>query len=132
MEKQKNQRYIGDLRIKDAREENGKVHVELEDGSTQVMRIDVFKSVATKDKKDKTDATYLRIYPVSEAILQILLEYDFKLRDWDFLVSVLKMSIDDFTERVQTKKFGKHKDEWTFGFINEILTDTGDGGKNEK
>ena len=62
-----------------------------------------------------------RIVPLTENILKLMLEADFKLEDYEYLTMKLKASIDMAVNAAEAHLFGKEIYKLTFKDIDNIL-----------
>jgi len=99
-----------------------KVKVEFDDETSYIYPEEALEDIVTQDKKDATELRDLRVNPVIEKVLTILVESELTLPEIDYAMGPkLRGSIDDARERANKILLGKENYQVNLMDIEKIL-----------
>lgn len=120
------ERFIGSSKvIKDESRENGFIHYETEDGRSGLVKPDQFNNMVRKVAYDDQLVMVYKWQPVTAKVLQIMLDYDVPMADYNFIVKQISQSIVENYEKATSKLYKRQlTDHVRFSQIDEVLKTT--------
>jgi len=126
-------KYIGQKKITEYNEMEGKVQFTLDDGSGDIVTKDQFDSIV---KDEKYDDGMVRVFKWNKAVSQImkvLLENDMRLIEKDFVMGRVDTTIVENYRTASAKLFGaKDENLISLSQINKVLIGKGNDMIKEK
>ena len=94
-------RFVGTQRIENQVEDGDYVVLTFKDGSSSRLSKKMFSISATRESTDLTNLWERQLSPVVKDILQTLLDWDVQLGQLDYLLNLLKTSIEHNNSKAQ-------------------------------
>lgn len=117
-------RFYGPVRIEkespDAENENYVV-LDLKDGTSVRVTKKMLEASRTREATDLTSLWDRQLAPVVKEMLQTLLDWDVKTDQLDYLVNMLKSSIEHNFQNAQEVLWGTKKHERTMSDVDRVL-----------
>lgn len=114
-------RFVGTQRIENQVEDGDYVVLTFKDGSSSRLSKKMFSISATRESTDLTNLWERQLSPVVKDILQTLLDWDVQLGQLDYLLNLLKTSIEHNNSKAQAILWNKKLDERTISDIDRVL-----------
>jgi len=110
--------YYGDKEIK----QTLKNKIIFKDGAEELVSPKMLKYVITTKKSDLTELRDLRVKPVVEALLEVLLEWDIKTSELDYTWSLLITSLNDNLKAADECLWGVDNENKNMSIIDKVLS----------
>lgn len=120
--------YIGDKKIKNIEEIDGKVKVVFEDDSKTTLSRKMYDISLSLDISDATQLQERRVVAVQGEVMKIFLDWDVKLVDLQKLIQWSANFIQQKHEFADEKLWGNNYLERTIGDLERVLTEKADTG----
>lgn len=120
-------KYYGNLEVKSQAEKDNQVVLELSDGTTETLSKKMSAVVLTDEplKGALTELREIRLKPVVEEILKVLLEWDIKpfdpMNELEYAMQLVKMSFVHSLDKANDKLWKKEKGNISFSDVNNVL-----------
>lgn len=117
-------RFIGDKRIVDELEDGDFVVVTFKDGTSERMTKKMLELSRTRESTDLTTLWDRQLGAVTQDILQVMLDWNIKLGQLDYLFNLLKSSLEHNNEKAGNILWGKATAERSMVDVDEVLQST--------
>jgi len=115
-------RFYGDKRIETATEEGEFVILNFSDSTLKIPK-KLFDVSVHKEPLNATELWDRQLSPVTKETLELWLSWDLKLEQLDYLINLLKSSIEHNLERAGDKLWQKKLRDRRLSDVNNILLD---------
>ena len=122
--------YVGDKKIKNQQETDGRVRVTFEDDSTVTLTQKMFNASVSAEPLDATKLQERRVVAVQVEFMQLLLDWDMKLSDTPALLQWSANYLDQKHEFASEKLWGNKYKDRTIGDLEGILSAKNSGRDN--
>ena len=125
-------RFYGDKKIETAQEEGENVVIVFSDSTTLRIPKKLFEVSVSKESLDPTQLWDRQLAPVIKETLELWLSWDVKLEQLDYIVNLLKSSIEHNLARANEKLWDKKTAERRMSDVHRVLLDSSDAKTTTK
>jgi hypothetical protein len=120
--------YIGDKVINgESSEGDGFVMVSFEDKTSETFGNEMFEAIKSNESCDASALRDKRVVFLAGKILELLLKYNMKLSEYEFLMMTIKGSLDENIRKSNEIVWGKMASEKTMLDIDNVLKEKSSG-----
>lgn len=127
-------RFYGDKKIETAQEDGEHVVIVFSDNTSLRIPKKLFEVSVSKESLDPTQLWDRQLPPVIKETLELWLSWDVKLEQLDYIVNLLKTSIEHNLAQANEKLWGKKTSDRRLSDVHDVLlgqSDAKDPAKTE-
>lgn len=116
-------KYYGKKKIKNSGPNpDGNIVLRFDDDTSVTLSKKMAEHAITDKAVDLTELRTLRIQPVTEEVIKLLLEWDIKISEIEYLTTLMVTSINKGIESASNKLWDiKHVDDRTVGLVDKVI-----------
>lgn len=114
-------RFFGDKKIETAQEEGELVVVTFSDGETLKVPKKLYEISASKDSLTATELWDRQCAPIVKETLELWLSWDVKLEQLDYIINMIKTSVEHNLSRAGDNLWGKKMSDRRMSDVNNVL-----------
>lgn len=114
-------KYYGDKLIKSEKKEKDSMILTLDDKTIEGISLKMYKYAISKKKIDPSALRELRIQPVVKEVLKLLLEWDIKVTEFDYLMSLITTSLNENMKTANDRLWGNETINRKLSDVDKVL-----------
>ena len=119
-------KYYGPKKIKESHGNGDSMVLTFDDDTTETISMKMVEHVITDKSVDLTSLRDLRLRPVVEEMLEIMLNWDIKIHEIQYLTTLMVTSINDSIDKASNKLWKVNDvDDRSVGLVNKVLKEDG-------
>jgi hypothetical protein len=113
-------KFIGQKKIASTKDVEGKVEITYQDGTKEILKKELYEAMAGSPI-DPSSLQEKRVEPIVKAALELLLDWDIRLEDFDYILSKLRLSVEDNMRQANEKLWGNKIHDRKISDVDKVL-----------